>query len=176
MSKSNKPVFVERGSLAIGLLVKEFKNAQFLDVRNYYDADGKWKPTAKGIMIPIEHGNEVVRAMEDLLDPIAPKRSMTKAPKVAAKPKVKKIKLWLVSHRKPEFKAGEIQMAKSRVRESRDDAIKKAGRKTDEGSLNRTYKVFEYHGPQPRVIENGSSEVVVFDKAAGACRITLVYG
>lgn len=170
MSKSNKPVFVERGSLAIGLLVKDFKNNTFLDVRNYYDADGEWKPTAKGLMIPIEHSREVLRAMEDLIDPIAPKQSVPKAPKI------KKIKLWLVSHQKPEFKDGEIQMAKSRVRESRDDAIKKAGRKTDEGSLNRTYKVFEYHGPQPRLIEDGDFRTVVFNKAAGGCRITLVYG
>ena len=127
MSKSNKPVFVERGSLAIGLLVKDFKNNTFLDVRNYYDAEGEWKPTAKGLMIPIEHSREVLRAMENLIDPIAPKQSMPKTPRV------KKIKLWLVSHRKPEFKDGEIQMPKSRVRESRDDAIKKAGRKTDYG-------------------------------------------
>ena len=176
MFKSGKPVFVERGSLAIGLLVKDFKNNTFLDVRNYYDADGEWKPTAKGLMIPIEHSREVLRAMEDLIDPIAPKQSMPKTPKTAAKPKVEKIKLWLVSHRKPEFKDGEIQMAQSRVRKSRDDAIKKAGRKTDEGSLNRTYKVFEYHGSKPRLVEDGDFRTVVFDKAAGGCRITLVYG
>lgn len=150
MSKSNKPVFVERGSLAIGLLVKVFKGSTFLDVRNYYDAEGEWKPTAKGLMIPIEHSREVLRAMENLIDPIAPKQSMPKAAKSSDKRTSSSKPLYFISRKQPRFKDGIFKIDSARVSHSmsRMTVLLEKIRFT-------SYKVFRYDGVYPERMADG---------------------
>lgn len=171
---SNKPVFIERGSLAIGVEVKEFKNAQFLDVRNYYDAGGEWKPTAKGLMIPIEHSREVLRAMEDLIDPIASKRPVLKETKVKQQSKPAQVTLYLVSRSKPKFEQGVLDMPASRVFERSSSAKVNARNRTLKSHKSEPYKVFKYEGPEPSVVERTAGvDYCVFEQDAGANKISL---
>lgn len=48
----------------IHVRISEFKDRDYLDIRNYYeDENGEWKPTRKGIAIPVEFYDELVAAI-----------------------------------------------------------------------------------------------------------------
>ena len=58
----------EREQIRIG--VREFRGARFIDVRTFFEADGEWHPTHKGVTIPIDayaEFAETVAALGDAL-------------------------------------------------------------------------------------------------------------
>ncbi|MFC2095752.1 transcriptional coactivator p15/PC4 family protein [Candidatus Bipolaricaulota bacterium] len=56
----------------IHIRISEFKDRDYLDIRNYYeDEAGEWKPTRKGIAIPVEFYDELMdglAAAKDIID------------------------------------------------------------------------------------------------------------
>jgi len=38
----------------------------YVDIRKFYEVDGDWKPTSKGISIPLEHFDKVYRKLRRL--------------------------------------------------------------------------------------------------------------
>lgn len=56
----------------IEVSITELNGKEYLDVRNYYKADGgEWKPTPKGIMIPVALSRKVQKAIKKLAEPYA---------------------------------------------------------------------------------------------------------
>lgn len=51
----------------------EFKGKKYLDIRKYYWAEVEWRPTPKGITIPIEIAEKVVKAAQQALAEAPPK-------------------------------------------------------------------------------------------------------
>lgn len=56
----------------IHIRISEFKDHDYLDIRNYYeDEAGEWKPTRKGIAVPVEFYDELMEgltAAKDIID------------------------------------------------------------------------------------------------------------
>lgn len=82
------------GRERIEISVSEFKKRKFLDIRNYYRTeDGEWKPSPKGITIPVEHSKKVWRGIkkvaEQFFDLLPPPGEEEKAEKAASKKKAK---------------------------------------------------------------------------------------
>jgi len=48
----------------IHIRISRFKDRDYLDIRNYYEDDaGEWKPTRKGIAVPVEFYDELMESM-----------------------------------------------------------------------------------------------------------------
>ena len=48
----------------IHIRISEFRDRDYLDIRNYYEDDaGEWKPTRKGIAVPVEFYDELMDAL-----------------------------------------------------------------------------------------------------------------
>ena len=48
----------------IHIRISRFKDRDYLDIRNYYEDDaGEWKPTRKGIAVPVEFYDEVMQSL-----------------------------------------------------------------------------------------------------------------
>lgn len=43
--------------------ISEFKGRYLIDIRTFYQADGEWRPTKKGINIPVEKLPELENAV-----------------------------------------------------------------------------------------------------------------
>jgi len=49
----------------IHVRLSRFKDRDYLDIRNFYETeDGEWKPTRKGIAVPVELYDELMTALE----------------------------------------------------------------------------------------------------------------
>ena len=49
----------------IHVRLSRFKERDYLDIRNFYETeDGEWKPTRKGIAVPVEFYDELMGALE----------------------------------------------------------------------------------------------------------------
>ena len=60
----------------IHVRISEFKERDYLDIRNYYeDENGEWKPTRKGIAIPVEFYDELVAAIAAAKDIIETRKA-----------------------------------------------------------------------------------------------------
>lgn len=46
--------------------VSEFKGRHLIDIRTFYQADGEWRPTKKGINIPLEKLPELEAAVDKI--------------------------------------------------------------------------------------------------------------
>lgn len=58
------------GRERIEISISEFKGRQFLDIRNYYRAEGgEWKPTPKGLTIPVELSKSAWRGIKKVAEP-----------------------------------------------------------------------------------------------------------
>ena len=58
----------------IHVRISRFKDRDYLDIRNYYEDDaGEWKPTRKGISVPVEFYDDVMKALAEA-KPIIDKR------------------------------------------------------------------------------------------------------
>ena len=48
----------------IHIRISRFKDRDYLDLRNYYEDDaGEWKPTRKGIAVPVEFYDELMESL-----------------------------------------------------------------------------------------------------------------
>ena len=48
----------------IHIRISRFKDRDYLDIRNYYEDDaGEWKPTRKGIAVPVEFYDELMESL-----------------------------------------------------------------------------------------------------------------
>ncbi len=60
----------------IHVRISEFKDRDYLDIRNYYeDENGEWKPTRKGIAIPVEFYDELVASIAAAKDIIETRKA-----------------------------------------------------------------------------------------------------
>lgn len=168
---SDKIQFIKRGNMAIGVSYTEFKKVKYIDIRNYYDANGEWKPTAKGIMIPIDNCQDVLRVFEDLVNEHAPERS---EPKATVKASTSDVELYLVSRFKPKFEQGVMEMPLRRALERSSSARSKARNLTLKSHKSEPYKVFKYTGPKPTVVLQHGVEIYVFEEDAGSCHISQI--
>jgi len=56
----------------IYIRVSQFHDHDYLDIRNFYQAENEeWKPTRKGIAIPVELYDELIDALKDIKPLIA---------------------------------------------------------------------------------------------------------
>lgn len=59
----------------IHIRISEFKDRDYLDIRNYYeDESGEWKPTRKGVAIPVEFYDELMEGLAAAKDIIASRK------------------------------------------------------------------------------------------------------
>lgn len=50
----------------IHVRISNFRDRDYLDIRNFYEADnGEWKPTRKGVAVPVEMYQELMDALGD---------------------------------------------------------------------------------------------------------------
>ncbi len=50
----------------IHVRISRFRDRDYLDIRNFYEADnGEWKPTRKGVAVPVEMYEELMAALGD---------------------------------------------------------------------------------------------------------------
>jgi len=50
----------------IHVRISRFRDRDYLDIRNFYEADdGEWKPTRKGVAVPVEMYQELMDALGD---------------------------------------------------------------------------------------------------------------
>ena len=55
--------------------LSRFRERDYLDIRNFYEADdGEWKPTRKGVAIPVELYGELMTALREA-EPLITQRS-----------------------------------------------------------------------------------------------------
>ena len=55
----------------IHIRISRFKDRDYLDIRNYYEDDaGEWKPTRKGIAVPVEFYDELMESLVAAKDEI----------------------------------------------------------------------------------------------------------
>ena len=48
----------------IQVRISRFRERDYFDIRNFYETDeGEWKPTRKGVSVPIEFFDEILEAM-----------------------------------------------------------------------------------------------------------------
>ena len=56
----------------IHIRISRFKDRDYLDIRNYYEDDaGEWKPTRKGIAVPVEFYDELMESLTAAKEEIA---------------------------------------------------------------------------------------------------------
>ena len=56
----------------IHIRISRFKDRDYLDIRNYYEDDaGEWKPTRKGIAVPVEFYDELMESLAAAKDEIS---------------------------------------------------------------------------------------------------------
>ena len=68
----------------IHVRISRFKDRDYLDIRNYYEDDaGEWKPTRKGVSVPVEFYDDVMKALV-AAKPVIDKRAK-EAPPAAEK-------------------------------------------------------------------------------------------
>jgi hypothetical protein len=63
----------------IHVRLSRFRERDYLDIRNFYEADdGEWRPTRKGIAVPVELYGELMAALKEA-EPLIVKRSKEEA-------------------------------------------------------------------------------------------------
>ena len=63
----------------IHVRLSRFRERDYLDIRNFYEAaEGEWRPTRKGIAIPVELYGELMAALKEA-EPLIVKRSKEEA-------------------------------------------------------------------------------------------------
>jgi hypothetical protein len=50
----------------IHIRLSKFRDRDYLDIRNFYEAeDGEWKPTRKGIAVPVDLYDDLMKALTE---------------------------------------------------------------------------------------------------------------
>jgi len=70
---------IEKGpGTRIHVRLSRFRDRDYLDIRNFYETeDGEWKPTRKGIAIPVEFYDELMAALAQAKETIAQRSSVS---------------------------------------------------------------------------------------------------
>ena len=70
---------IEKGpGTRIHVRLSRFRDRDYLDTRNFYETeDGEWKPTRKGIAIPVEFYDELMAALAQAKETIAQRSSVS---------------------------------------------------------------------------------------------------
>lgn len=50
--------------------ISEFKEKKYIDIRTYFQADGEWRPTKKGISISLDKLPMLVEAVDKLKEAV----------------------------------------------------------------------------------------------------------
>lgn len=122
----DRAIIKKNGRERVEVSISEFKNRKFLDIRNYYHdaASGEWKPTPKGISVPVELSKQIWKAVKsiggeffDLLPPNGKeKEAEDKADEISAKSdKLKKKKKKLKSK---EVRADVVEASATQAKEN----------------------------------------------------------
>lgn len=65
----------------IHIRLSRFRDRDYLDIRNFYETDEEeWKPTRKGIAIPVELYVELMAALKEAEAPIAERAAKNATP------------------------------------------------------------------------------------------------
>ena len=58
---------IEKGlGSRIHIRLSRFKDRDYLDIRNFYETeDGEWKPTRKGIAVPVDLYDDLMKALTE---------------------------------------------------------------------------------------------------------------
>jgi hypothetical protein len=56
-------VLEKNSTSKIKVMLREYKGKEFVDIRTYFDDEGEWKPTKKGVTISPGKVNELVRLL-----------------------------------------------------------------------------------------------------------------
>jgi hypothetical protein len=58
---------IEKGlGSRIHIRLSKFRDRDYLDIRNFYEAeDGEWKPTRKGIAVPVDLYDELIEGLTE---------------------------------------------------------------------------------------------------------------
>jgi hypothetical protein len=58
---------IEKGlGSRIHIRLSKFRDRDYLDIRNFYEAeDGEWKPTRKGIAVPVDLYDDLMKALTE---------------------------------------------------------------------------------------------------------------
>lgn len=80
-----KPIVLKKGGTgAIQIVGTQYKDVDYIDVRNFYLSEGEFKPTPKGIMVPLDKVEAVVAAMLKQLEAVGKAKSAIENPKMYA--------------------------------------------------------------------------------------------
>lgn len=177
MKKADDQIFMcPRGSISVGVKFTEFKGRKYIDIRNYFPEEGEFKPTAKGIMIPVEVAKEVNEAWVKALI-VADKAGAFEAAKEAAatakrgvkagaRPVKPSDKLYLVASQHPTRTSG-MKFRKTRVLVSRTKALAIAKTRSSERTK---YSVYSYEGPEPKSCTGDDEGYLLFDFTKGSVK------
>ena len=142
-----RAVIKKNGRERVEVSISEFKGRKFLDIRNYfYDSENdEWKPTQKGVNVPVEMAHELFRAVKkvgkpffDLLTP-PDEEAESKAGKAASKKKENESGI----QRKPKVDKKEVQRIRDAVEKSAKEHAKntkKKKSKDDDSDFGKKYK------------------------------------
>jgi len=62
----------------IHVRLSRFRDRDYLDIRNFYETEeGEWKPTRKGIAVPVELYDELIEALAAAKEKIAERAAST---------------------------------------------------------------------------------------------------
>ena len=65
----------------IHVRLSRFRDRDYLDIRNFYETDdGEWKPTRKGIAVPVELYDELMAALAEAKPEIAKRAAESDTP------------------------------------------------------------------------------------------------
>jgi hypothetical protein len=68
----------------IHVRLSRFRERDYLDIRNFYETeDGEWKPTRKGIAVPVEFYDELIDALGAAKEEIAKRASARVRPEAS---------------------------------------------------------------------------------------------
>lgn len=145
-----RAIIKKNGRERVEVSISEFKGRKFLDVRNYYyDSDSdEWKPTQKGVNVPVEMAHELFRAVKKIGKPffdlqVPPddeaEGKAGKAGKAAAKKKENESGI----QRKPKVDKKEVERIRKAVKKSADEheaSKKKKKSKVEKSDASGTKK------------------------------------
>ncbi len=59
--------FIEKNALEqIQIEMKEYRKKKYLDIRTYYQSDGEWKPSKKGVTIHPENLDKLIEIISNV--------------------------------------------------------------------------------------------------------------
>ncbi len=146
---TKRAIIEKNGRERVEVSISVFKGRKFLDIRNYYfDSDsGEWKPTQKGVNVPVEMSHALFRAVKkvgaDFFDLATPPddKAESKAGKEALKKKEKESGIQRRAKDEP-VKEKKLSKESKRIRKAvEESAVSSAEYKKEQKAKNKKKKV-----------------------------------